>query len=81
MTYLDPRELNDNQTPVSGESTAEPDPVNDEAVPSKRKRVRRVVELNSCLCGMVVDSSSEDTVRCKHIGCETQWVSTDFALI
>ena len=45
---------------------------------SKRKRVQRQLAdaLNGCLCGLVLDSSSERVLKCKQAGCETLWVST-----
>jgi hypothetical protein len=51
-----------------------------EAGRSTRKRGRgRIVDelnLNVCLCGLVVDPSTENVVKCKRSSCETQWVST-----
>ncbi|KAF8981496.1 hypothetical protein BDQ17DRAFT_1262977, partial [Cyathus striatus] len=29
--------------------------------------------LNGCLCGHVVDEMATDAVKCKYIGCETQF--------
>jgi hypothetical protein len=48
---------------------------------SKRKRVQRQLAdaLNGCLCGLVLDSSSEKVLKCKQAGCETLWVSTLFS--
>ena len=45
---------------------------------SKRKRVPRKLEdaLNGCLCGLVLDRSSNGVLMCKQAGCETQWVSS-----
>ena len=47
---------------------------------SKRKRVPRKGEehdaLDSCLCGIVLNGSEDDVLKCKQAGCETQWVST-----
>ena len=45
---------------------------------SKRKRVPRQLTdvLNGCLCGLVLDGSLDGVLKCKHAGCETQWVST-----
>ena len=45
-------------------------------LPTKRKRVRRAVELNGCFCGSVLSSSMAGVIECKRTGCETQWVST-----
>jgi hypothetical protein len=46
---------------------------------SMRKRARdHVVDklnLNSCLCGSVVDPATEGVIKCKQTSCETQWVS------
>ena len=44
-------------------------------LPTKRKRIRRAVELNGCYCGNVLSSSVAGVVECKRTGCETQWVS------
>lgn len=44
-------------------------------LPTKRKRIRRAVELNGCYCGNVLSSSMAGVVECKRTGCETQWVS------
>ena len=48
----------------------------DEAGCSKRKHVPRQVPdaLNGCLCGIVVDSQSDEVLECKELGCEMQWV-------
>ena len=45
---------------------------------SKCKRVPRKLEdaLNGCLCGLVLDRSSNGVLMCKQAGCETQWVSS-----
>jgi hypothetical protein len=45
---------------------------------SKRKRIpRRLADaLNGCLCGLVLNGSSSGALKCKQLGCETQWVST-----
>jgi hypothetical protein len=40
--------------------------------------------LNGCLCGEVVNplkSSSNLIIKCKEIGCETEWVTTDLLLL
>jgi hypothetical protein len=56
-------------------------------VRSMRKRARdHVVDklnLNSCLCGSVVDPSTDGVVKCKRTSCEseTQWVSTKFDMV
>lgn len=40
-----------------------------------RMRAQKAVDaLNGCLCGEVVSATSEGTIKCKFIGCETQWV-------
>ena len=44
-------------------------------LPTKRKRIRRAVELNGCYCGNVLSSSMAGVVECKRTGCETQCVS------
>ena len=44
-------------------------------LPTKRKRIRRAMELNGCYCGNVLSSSMAGVVECKRTGCETQWVS------
>ena len=58
-------------------TTGEIDPEN--TVRSMRKQARdHIVDklnLNSCLCGSVVDPSMEGVIKCKHTSCETQWVS------
>ena len=52
---------------------------------SKRKRVpRKVVDaLNGCLCGVILNSSSNEVLarECKQAGCETpsQWVSISYS--
>lgn len=45
---------------------------------SKHKRVPQKLEgvLNRCLCGLVLDCSSNGVLMCKQAGCETQWVSS-----
>jgi len=45
---------------------------------SKHKRVPQQLAdaLNGCLCGLVLDGSSGGVLKCKQVGCETQWVST-----
>ena len=45
---------------------------------SKRKRVPRKLTdaLNGCLCGLILDSSMKEVLKCKQAGCETQCVST-----
>jgi len=45
---------------------------------SKRKRVPQQLAdaLNGCLCGLVLDRSTNGVLECKQAGCETQWVST-----
>jgi len=50
----------------------------EESGQSKRKRVLRQLAdaLNSCLCGLVLNHSSNGVLECKQAGCETQWVST-----
>ena len=45
-------------------------------LPTKRKRIIRAVDLNSCFCGSILSSSTPGVVQCKRIGCETQWVSS-----
>ena len=51
--------------------------VSDLLLPTKRKIIRRAVELNGCFCGNVLTGSSSmaGVIECKRIGCETQWVS------
>lgn len=41
----------------------------------KRKRIQRKLALDGCLCGSVLNGSMSGVLRCKHTGCETQWVS------
>ena len=48
--------------------------VNEDSVPSKRKWIHWAMELNGCLCGTVVTTSSDEAIQCKWAGCETQWV-------
>ena len=46
---------------------------------SKRKRIPKQNTsdaLNGCLCGVVLDSECNEVLK---VGCETQWVSIDFA--
>jgi len=45
---------------------------------SKCKRFPRKLEdvLNGCLCGLVLDHSSNGVLMCKQAGCETQWMSS-----
>ena len=50
-------------------------------LPTKRKRIRRAMELNGCYCGNVLSSSMAGVVECKRTGCETQWVSRILLLI
>ena len=44
-----------------------------------RVRKKRAIDLNSCMCGMVVSQSDIDAgdtvMKCKGPGCETVWVS------
>jgi hypothetical protein len=43
----------------------------------KRRRAptqKAVDALNGCLCGEVVNPLSDGGIRCKQLGCETQWV-------
>lgn len=42
----------------------------------KRGHVIDKLNLNSCLCGSVVNPSTEGSVKCKQSSCEMQWVST-----
>ena len=46
-------------------------------LPTKRKIIRRAVELNGCFCGNVLTGSflMAGVMECKWIGCETQWMS------
>ena len=47
----------------------------------KRKRAQRqqdVDALNGCLCGEVLQLSSDGVLKCKQVGCETQWVRKFF---
>jgi hypothetical protein len=40
--------------------------------------------LNGCLCGEVVDSlklPSNAIIKCKELGCETEWVTDPFLVI
>jgi len=49
-----------------------------EAGRGRQKRApRQIGTLNGCLCGIVIDSSTNgiDAIECKQPGCETQWVS------
>ena len=47
---------------------------------SKRKRVPRKFAdaLNGCLCGLILDNSMKEVLKCKQAGCETQWVGTSY---
>ncbi|PPQ82822.1 hypothetical protein CVT26_008090 [Gymnopilus dilepis] len=54
-----------------------------DVVPSKRKRKTKQTDvLNKCLCGKIVVQSDPENpgVKCKYIGCETQWVSLCIAI-
>src|SRR5260221_12902039 len=46
--------------------------------PSTRtKRKRTAISVNSlrtCLCGLQIDESEPNIVKCSRAGCETQWV-------
>ena len=44
--------------------------------PKHRKAPRQegVDALNGCLCGEVLQPSSNGVLKCKQVGCETQWV-------
>lgn len=47
----------------------------------KRRRVQRqqdIDALNGCLCGEVLQMSSDGVLKCKQVGCETQWVRKFF---
>ena len=63
---------------------AENDGIVEETGRSKRKRVPRkhvLDTLNGCLCGEVVDplkSPLNEIIKCKEIGCETEWVIVIF---
>jgi hypothetical protein len=65
-------------TTIESEVTAE-------AGRSKRKRIPRkqvLDTLNGRLCGEVVDPlelPSDAIVKCKEIGCETQWVTSNLS--
>ena len=52
---------------------------------SMRKQARDHIidklNLNSCLCGSVVDPSMDGVIKCKWTFCETQWVSTKFDMV
>ena len=37
--------------------------------------------LNGCLYGMVLESECNEVLKCKRVGCETQWVSIDFGQV
>jgi len=81
-------ERTDDDVPNSPESdirvivaaSTENDAIVEETGRSKRKRVPRkhiLDTLNGCLCGEVVDSlklPSNAIIKCKEIGCETEWV-------
>ena len=42
---------------------------------SKWKHIlRQMPTLNGFLCGIVVDSQSDRVLKCRRLGCETQWV-------
>jgi hypothetical protein len=70
-----------NDTPIPTVTTIESEvTVEAEAGRSKRKRIPRkqvLDTLNGCLCGDVVDPSelpSDTIIKCKEMGCETEWV-------
>ena len=49
---------------------------------SKRKQLPKQNTsdaLNGCLCSVVLDLECNEVLKCKRVGCETQWVSIDFA--
>ena len=44
----------------------------------RSKRQRTAISVNSlrtCLCGLQIDQSESDIIKCNRAGCETQWVS------
>ncbi len=62
---------------VEGNNTVTATEPREEAGRTKRKRVPRkqqADELNGCLCGDVVEPSTEGALKCKQAGCETEWV-------
>ena len=40
----------------------------------KWKHTSQKLVLDGCLCGSVLDGSMDGVLRCKQIGCETEWV-------
>jgi hypothetical protein len=68
-------EVNYIQTVVATATEIE---IPEESGRSKRKRVPRKLAdaLNGCLCGLILNSSMKEVLKCKQAGCETQWVST-----
>jgi len=48
---------------------------------TKRKwmpRKQQANELNSCLCGDVIELFMEGVLKCKQAGCETEWITICF---
>jgi hypothetical protein len=44
---------------------------------SRTKRKRTAISVNSlrtCLCGLQIDESEPNIIKCARAGCETQWV-------
>ena len=41
----------------------------------KQKCTSRKLVLDGCLCRSVLNGSMDGVLRCKEIGCETEWVS------
>jgi hypothetical protein len=68
-------------TPGLGENAEIECDVVEEIGQSKIKRIprRKADALNRCLCGQVLNSLTVGVLKCKQVGCETQWVSL-FAL-
>ena len=60
-----------------GMSTSAAVELHEESGRTKRKRVPRKQQadkLNGCLCRDVVEPSTEEALKCKQVGCETEWV-------
>ena len=45
------------------------------ALPRKSVSQKLADALNGCLCGLILDDSMKEVLKCKQAGCETQWDS------
>jgi hypothetical protein len=65
----------DSDLPIRIDSTTKDVPVLEEIGRSKRRHTLKQIVLDGCLCGVVADPASDGVLKCKQVGCETQWVS------